>query len=85
MTEDGQAEPVVHVVEQPGGLGWLPDGRLLVVSMLSHALLRLDEEGLTEVAEHSNGSLSIPGTRWQSRPTAQRLHRELKRLRRRPG
>ncbi len=57
MTEDGQAEPVVRVVQQPGGLGWLPDGRLLVVSMLSHALLRLDDDGLTEVCDLERFSL----------------------------
>ncbi|MCU0310248.1 MAG: SMP-30/gluconolactonase/LRE family protein [Acidimicrobiales bacterium] len=57
MTEDGQAEPVVRMTEQPGGLGWLPDGRLLVVSMLDHALLRLDDDGLTEVCDLERFSL----------------------------
>ena len=28
--EEGQAEPTVAVDGRPGGLGWLPDGRLLV-------------------------------------------------------
>ena len=29
----GKAEKVVRVPGEPSGLGWLPDGRLLVVSM----------------------------------------------------
>jgi sugar lactone lactonase YvrE len=51
MTEEGQAEPMVRVVDQAGGIGFLPDGRLLVVSMLGRALLRLDRDGLTEVVD----------------------------------
>ena len=34
MSADGTAETIVEVPQQPSGLGWLPDGRLLVVSML---------------------------------------------------
>ena len=37
----------------PSGLGWLPDGRLLVVSMNDRRLLRLDPEGLVKVADLS--------------------------------
>jgi sugar lactone lactonase YvrE len=47
----GHAETVVEVPGQPSGLGWLPDGRLLVVSMTDRRLLRLDPGGLTEVAD----------------------------------
>jgi len=50
---DGRAEVVVEVPERPSGLGWLPDGRLLVVSMYDRRLLRLDPSGLTEVADLS--------------------------------
>ncbi len=55
MTVDinGKAETVVNVPGVPSGLGWLPDGRLLVVSMMERRLLRLDPEGLTEVADLS--------------------------------
>jgi sugar lactone lactonase YvrE len=49
----GRAETVVEVPEQPSGLGWLPDGRLLVVSMKDRRLLRLDPGGLIEVADLS--------------------------------
>ncbi len=35
MTVDlsGDAETILDMQNSPGGLGWLPDGRLLVVSM----------------------------------------------------
>ncbi|MEO8601088.1 MAG: SMP-30/gluconolactonase/LRE family protein [bacterium] len=50
---DGRAETIVEVPQQPSGLGWLPDGRLLVVSMLDRRLLRLDGDRLVEVADLS--------------------------------
>lgn len=55
MTLDasGRAETIVEVPQQPSGLGWLPDGRLLVVSMLDRRLLRLDGDRLSEVADLS--------------------------------
>ncbi len=44
MTVDlaGNSEKIVKVKGSPSGLGWLPDGRLLVVSMIDRRLLRLD-------------------------------------------
>ena len=48
---DGRAETVAQVAGDPSGLGWLPDGRLLVVSMRNRRLLRLDPGGLAEVAD----------------------------------
>ncbi len=36
----GRRETIARVPEQPSGLGWLPDGSLLVVSMKDRALLR---------------------------------------------
>lgn len=55
MTADlnGNTEFIVKVPGQPAGLGWLPDGRLLVVSMTDRRLLRLDPEGLIEVSDLS--------------------------------
>jgi sugar lactone lactonase YvrE len=55
MTVDllGNAEVVLEMPGNPSGLGWLPDGRLLVVSMSDRRLLRLDPDGLTEVADLS--------------------------------
>jgi sugar lactone lactonase YvrE len=37
---DGNAEVVVEVPTWPSGLGWLPDGSLLIVSMTDRKLLR---------------------------------------------
>jgi len=53
MTLDaaGKAEKIVEVRGSPSGLGWLPDGRLQVVSMIDRRLFRLDPEGLVEVAD----------------------------------
>jgi len=50
---EGRAETIVRVPGDPSGLGWLPDGRLLVVSMQDRRLLRLDPGGLAEVADLS--------------------------------
>ena len=49
----GKTEKIVEVPGSPSGLGWLPDGRLLVVSMTDRRLLRFDGEGLSEVADLS--------------------------------
>ncbi len=53
MDEGGKTERIVEVPNQPSGLGWLPDGRMLVVSMKDRRLLRLDPEGLALVADLS--------------------------------
>lgn len=53
VTADGQVQPVVDVPGQPSGLGWLPDGRLLVVSMNDRRLLRLDGNTLVQAADLS--------------------------------
>ncbi|HVR49717.1 MAG TPA: SMP-30/gluconolactonase/LRE family protein [Pseudorhodoferax sp.] len=42
---DGRAEPIAQVPQQPSGLGWLPDGRLLVVSMRDRSVLRREADG----------------------------------------
>lgn len=47
----GRMQIVAELPHQPSGLGWTPDGRLLVVSMLDHRLMRLDPGGLVAVAE----------------------------------
>jgi len=43
---EGRSEVIASVPQRPSGLGFLPDGRLLVVSMLDGLLLRLDSDGL---------------------------------------
>ena len=56
--EDGRRRVVLEVAQRPSGLGFLPNGRLLVVSMKDRRLLRLDPEGPVEVADLS---LLAPG------------------------
>ena len=58
LSLDGESETIVEVAGEPSGLGWLPDGRMLVVSMRDRRLLRLDPEGLTEVADLSSVATS---------------------------
>ena len=36
---DGRKTVVAEVPQQPSGLGWLPDGRLLIVSMRDRSIL----------------------------------------------
>ena len=47
---------------QPSGLGWLPDGRLLVVSMLDRKVLRREPDGTLSVhadlSAHATGHLN---------------------------
>lgn len=45
MDEHGAIRTELEIDDQPSGLGWLPDGRLLVVSMRKRQLLRLDPDG----------------------------------------
>ena len=49
----GAVETVVEVPACPSGLGWLPDGTLLVVSMEDRRLLRFDGSVLEEHADLS--------------------------------
>ena len=54
---EGNRESIVTVSEQPSGLGWTPEGKLLVVSMRDQKLLRLEDDRLVEHADlsaHSN-------------------------------
>ncbi len=42
---DGNVETICELEGDPSGLGFLPDGRLLVVSMFDRKLLRLEPDG----------------------------------------
>jgi sugar lactone lactonase YvrE len=55
MTVDlkGTTSVVCEVPQSPSGLGWLPDGRMLVVSMNDRRLLRLERDGLKPHADLS--------------------------------
>lgn len=48
-TKTWRAEVAAKVPAQPSGLGWLPDGRMLVVSMRDMKLLRLEGDGTLSV------------------------------------
>jgi sugar lactone lactonase YvrE len=59
---DGSTEEVMEVEGQPSGMGWLPDGSLLVVSMKDHRLLRRSPDGEVsvhaELGEYCGGNLN---------------------------
>jgi sugar lactone lactonase YvrE len=58
---DGHADTVVRVEDdEPSGLGWLPDGRLLVVAMETQRLLRVESDG--ELAVHADLSSAARGS-----------------------
>jgi sugar lactone lactonase YvrE len=42
---DGAVETLAQIPQRPSGLGFLPDGRLLIVSMCDRKILRLDLDG----------------------------------------
>lgn len=41
----GLVEKIADVPQQPSGMGWLPDGRLLVISMRDRRILRREADG----------------------------------------
>jgi sugar lactone lactonase YvrE len=49
---NGREDVVLEVEHQPSGLGWMPDGSLLVVSMKNQRLLRRSPDGT--VREHAD-------------------------------
>ncbi len=49
----GRAELIAEVAEQPSGLGWTTDNKLLVVSMNDRRLLRMDDGALRPYADLS--------------------------------
>jgi sugar lactone lactonase YvrE len=61
VVPDGTGTVVVEVDQQPSGLGWLPDGSLVVVSMKDQRLLRLTDGSLeihAELAPYCGGHLN---------------------------
>jgi sugar lactone lactonase YvrE len=51
---DGRAQTIADVPKRPSGLGWRPDGTLLIVSMLDRSLLELTNGTLRVAADLSN-------------------------------
>lgn len=61
--EDGSDLKTEATVEhQPSGLGWLPDGRLLIVSMLDKKILRREPDGTlathADLSGHATGAVN---------------------------
>jgi len=46
MDATGAIRTELEIDDQPSGLGWLPDGRMLVVAMHRRQLLRVDPDGV---------------------------------------
>jgi sugar lactone lactonase YvrE len=53
----GHHEVIAEVPQQPSGLGFLPDGRALVVSMRDRRILRREDSG--ELVEHADLSSQV--------------------------
>jgi sugar lactone lactonase YvrE len=53
VDETGHSEVIAEVPQRPSGLGWTRDGKLLVVSMLDHRLMKLDGGRLAVLADLS--------------------------------
>ena len=58
VSMDGTAETLAHVPQQPSGLGFLPDGRMLIVSMRDRKVLRREDDG--SLVEHADLSTLAP-------------------------
>jgi sugar lactone lactonase YvrE len=46
IDSNGSTRTELEIDDQPSGLGWLPDGRLLVVAMHRRQVLRVDPDGV---------------------------------------
>jgi sugar lactone lactonase YvrE len=53
VDESGNVRTELEIADQPSGLGWLPDGRLLVVAMHDRRVLRVDPAGAVVHADLS--------------------------------
>jgi sugar lactone lactonase YvrE len=51
ISDNGDTELIATIDQQPSGLGWLPDGDLLVVSMLDRKILRVAGNEVTVHAD----------------------------------
>ncbi len=62
VTEEGSVQIEMTIENQPSGIGWLPDGSMLVVSMKDHSILRKGVDGSVTVharlGDYCNGPLN---------------------------
>ena len=65
LDQQGVVRTEVELDDQPSGLGWLPDGRLLIVAMRARKVMRQDAGGLsvhadlTNMAEHRANDMVV--------------------------
>jgi sugar lactone lactonase YvrE len=59
VNEAGRLETICRVEARPGGLGWLPNGDMLIVSMDDARILRLNASGLSQYADLSSVATGI--------------------------
>lgn len=59
VTGDDELCPELEIAGQPGGIGWLPDGRMLVASRTERRILRREHDGT--VVEHADLSGIVAG------------------------
>jgi len=59
ISVDGTVETYAQIPGRPAGVDFLPDGRLLIVSMRDHKLLRREHNG--SIVEHADLSTLAPG------------------------
>jgi sugar lactone lactonase YvrE len=64
VDSDGRSEIIVEVPGLAGGIGWLPDGRLLVVAQDLRQVLRLDDTGLVVHADFSDSDATRLNDMW---------------------
>ena len=60
ITEGGKAEVFAQLATEPSGLGWLPNGEMLIVSMSDQRVLRRSLDGTL----HLHADLSTYGRGW---------------------
>ena len=66
VDERGHAETIVEVPGQPSGLGWRPDGTMLIVSMTDRRLMRFADGKLSVEAELSRWRRATATTWWST-------------------
>ena len=69
VSTEGTEELVLEVPHQASGLGWLPDGSLLIVSMTDQRVLRRDRAGHVSVHADLGASPTVRSTTWSSTVT----------------
>jgi sugar lactone lactonase YvrE len=54
VDEAGESERIVEIEQQPSGIGWRPDGTMLIVSMIDRKVVALKDGELRTVADLSH-------------------------------